>query len=188
MRAGIRKSITVFLLLILQLGWASWVQAESLSFNLRDQAVRAKYMAPLGTRDLAYSLNFLHHEDDSDFASVGLHLVQKISQTSYLGMGFELQGFEADDEEGAGLGVGGFIRYSLPTMPALAVGGQFYYSPDVIAFSDVDRIWEGAMRIEFRVMKQADIYLGYRRINVEFEDIDDVDIDKGGHLGFRFYF
>ncbi|PCI41430.1 MAG: hypothetical protein COB51_14025 [Moraxellaceae bacterium] len=178
----------VFSLVLIQVAWVEQAASESLSFNLRNDAARLEFMAPLGSGDLAYTASLLHHEDDGDYATLGLELVQKMDKHSYVGLGLALMAFDVEEGDGAGLGVGGFVRYAFPTMPALAFGGQLYYSPDVIAFDDVDRIWEAALRLELRVMDQADVYVGYRRVNVDFEPQGEANIDEGGHLGFRFYF
>lgn len=175
-------------LAMIQMVWAGTAWAESLSFDLRDEAARLELMAPLSGEDLAYTASLLHHEEDGDFVTLGLHLVQKTRKDSYVGLGLGLMAFDFEEGDGAGLGVGGFARYAFPTMPALALGGQLYYSPDVIAFDDVDRIWEATLRLELRVMDQADLYVGYRRVNVKLDPNVDVDIDDGSHFGFRFYF
>ncbi|PCJ13371.1 MAG: hypothetical protein COB04_16525 [Gammaproteobacteria bacterium] len=173
---------------VIQTASVGHVLAESWSFNLRDEAARVEFMAPLGRDNLSYSASLLHHEDDGDFATLGINLVQKTNSHSYLGLGMSLMAFDLDAGNGAGLAVGGFGRYAFPTLPALALGGQLYYSPDVIAFDDVDGIWEAAFRLELRVMEAADVYLGYRRVNVNLENNASVDVDEGAHVGFRFYF
>jgi len=43
-------------------------------------------------------------------------------------------------------------------------------------------------RIEYKILTQATVYLGYRDIEADLDVGGSVDIDNGGHLGLRFTF
>ena len=47
---------------------------------------------------------------------------------------------------------------------------------------------ETGARLEYEIIPQAAVYLGYRRINFGFESISDVILEEGAHLGVRIMF
>ncbi len=161
------------------------VQASSLDINLRDEAIRLAVRGPINESGLNLSLSGLHHEDDRDLITAGVSVIESLADGSYVGIGGHLYAFDAKNVDGLGMALGGFFHYALPAFPGLGLGGQLYYGPDVVSFDDVKRYIETAMRLEYQILSQANIYVGYRHIRIKMDNGGKGRIDNGLHFGLR---
>jgi hypothetical protein len=102
------------------------------------------------------------------------------------GLGFKAFLYRHDDAESAvSVAVGGFVRYNPDSWNGMGVDGIFYFSPDVLSFNKTGFFYESAVRLTYKVMPQARVFVGYQDISVEYDDIGSRSIDKGFNLGFR---
>lgn len=188
----ILRRIASCLLLSCAMGTAS---AGSLDLNLSDDAVRLAFATPLAS-GLEADINFLHSEEDNrpdhDVASLGLHLVDDAAQgrTPFrVGVGAKVLFVDVNVADGGALAIGGHMRYTLPNYNRFAIGGDIYFAPDVTSFGDTEKYLEYTVRGEYEILRQANVYLGYRRIRAEFTDFsDDLTVDSGIHFGLRIAF
>jgi len=167
--------------------------AGELDINLNDDAARLSYAWPIRDDKLSLDAGLLTHQDRGEMVHFGLHLVDWASGGSNPlqgGLGGKL--FYAntdsifDDELVAGLG--GFLRYTIPQYNRFSVSGQAYYAPDVLSFGDSEQFFEVEARVSYNVLREADIYLGARYINIEFEGGADFTLDNGLHAGIQLRF
>ncbi|MBL4608119.1 MAG: hypothetical protein JKY01_09875 [Pseudomonadales bacterium] len=161
------------------------VQASSLDVNLRNEAIRLALRGPINQSGLNLSISGLHHEDDRDLITVGVSVIEEFANESFVGIGGHLYGFDAKNTDGMGVALGGFFRYALPAFPGLGLGGQLYYGPDVVSFNDVKQYFETAFRLEYQLLSQANVYVGYRYIKIKMDSGRKGRIDDGVHLGLR---
>ena len=161
------------------------IQASSLDLNLRDEAIRLAVRGPINQSGLNLSVSGLHHENDRDLLTVGVSVIENMGSGSHVGIGGHLYAFDAKTIDGLGLALGGFFRYGLSAFPGLGLGGQLYYGPDVVAFDDVKQYVETVLRLEYQLLTQTDIYVGYRRIKIKMDDNSQGRIDSGLHFGLR---
>lgn len=104
------------------------------------------------------------------------------------GLGARGQYVDGDGYSGGGLVLGGQLRAKLFQADRVRFNAYGYYGPDASVFGDIEEYTEVAVSIGFEVLRDAEIYVGYRMIEVEAEDGPDVDLEDGVHVGMRLEF
>lgn len=171
--------------------------ADSFDFNLRDEAVRATYSMELksgGFSGLSGELGVLYSEDkkqlDDTMYHAGLHVSGENwsqSGTFDISIGTRFYYTSPANLDLSAMAIGGAVRFS----PAhrLGIGGYFYYAPDITAFQDAKTFQEGGVRIDYQLLPQAFVYVGYRNIEVDIVNgPDNVELDDGAHIGIKMLF
>lgn len=165
--------------------------AGELDFDLSNSAARFDFRFQLTDSGLFGDVGLLHHEDDGDMLFAGLQLVGDAgggAEPMKAGLGARLVSIDAPGADGSAVGIGGFVNYVFPEHNRFAVGGYAYVAPKVTAFGDMERYLEYGVRADYRLMKQASIYLGLRDISADFTGFGDATIDDGFHLGISLEF
>ena len=187
----IRTTISVASVFTLLL--SSWANAHTLDLSLNNSAVGLDYSTQLNSSELNLGAGLLHHEDNGDVYYGSLFVADNVNKQSGLlaGLGGRLYYMDNDtsDASGTAVGIGGFINWEVPTVTNLSLRTDLYYAPDVLAFDDISRYLDFTARIQYRIIEQAWIYLGYRNAEVEPADSnDDQTFDEGGHIGIMLWF
>lgn len=179
-------------LLVLALYLSSPAQSEALDLNLNDDAVRLSYAWPAKGEKLQLDAGLLHHQDRGELGHFGLHLVDLAAPGKQLkaGLGGKLFYANADGpgDDLFNLGLGGFVHYTFPNSNRFSVSGHGYFAPDILAFGDADTFVEFEARLSYNVLRDGDIYLGARYINIELRPGGDVTLDNGLHAGIQLRF
>lgn len=168
----------------------SLAAASELDFNLSDEAFLLRYTMPLSDGAQA-DLGVLHEEDDIYVGSLGFHMVDNAgSETNPLkvGLGGRLVFVDTATVSGGGIALGAFARYNFPGANRFALAGSVHYAPKVVSFSDLENYLEYDFRGEYEVLKNGSVYVGYRRVEADFDIAKNADLDKGLHVGMRFVF
>lgn len=181
-----------FLLSLLYLCVFDNAYSESLDLNLNDDAARLIFAKDVTSRKLRVDAGWLHHQDRGDIASIGLQLVDFAASGSNpvtAGVGLKLFYLDTDfDLDGAVLALGGSLSYTLPQYNRIGFEGHVFFAPDVVAFGDATQYTEVAVRAKYNVLRDADIYLGLRNAQADFEGVDSFTFDTGFHVGLRIRF
>lgn len=165
--------------------------ANDLEIDLSNSAFRADYRFPITDTGLHLDAGLLHHEDDGELLHVGLMLVDDAGQGSEpftAGLGARAVAVDANVIDGTGVAIGGFFRYVVPEYNRFAIAGNAWVAPSVTSFGDLERYVEFGVRAEYRVLKQASIYVGLRDVSVDFAGFGDATVDDGLHLGINLEF
>ena len=206
----ISMSSSLLGLLFMTMGAAT--QADTLDLSLSDSAARGEFQTsfkPSRTyrssnrqqrkrelqrrkqlEALNYGFNLLYRDDDVYVGGATLHVTGRTKATvlkQHTGIGGKFVAFDAGDPSGSALAVGGYLIHNLAAANLLSVRGDIYYAPGVVTFGDGQRYLEFGVRLEYKLVEQASVYLGYRNIDVHF-DQSDFDLDKSGHLGLIMHF
>ncbi|MCA6063145.1 YfaZ family outer membrane protein [Thalassolituus marinus] len=158
----------------------------SLDISLADDVARIGYDATQMGSGMHISMAALHHEDDGDMVSAGLHVVDVRPSSShlYIGVGAKVFAATSDYFDAVALGVGGFFRYSFPAVPDLSLAGYGYYAPPVVSFADAENMISTDVRAQFNLLPTARIYTGYRYNGIRLEDVDKrYKLGDGVHFG-----
>jgi hypothetical protein len=174
------------LLLLLAGGPARAVEAD-LSVNL--DAARLALGFPIGN-NLLVDGSWLYHDDHGHVVSLGGHVVGAASGADPLqaGVGVRLNYILNDrgsEEDGTALALGGFVRYTLPQYDRISFGGNLYFAPKVLSFGDVEKFYEVGGWAAYSILKDADLYLGWRTVRSDFNDDGTRGMDSGFHVGLR---
>lgn len=163
----------------------------SLDLSINNETAGLEYDATRMGSELHVSAGFLHHEDDGDLISFGLSAVDVRTKQSpvKIGVGGKVLTYFAGDEEGGALAIGGFARYMPPELNGLGFSGHAYYSPSVLSFDTTENMIDLGVRVEYKLLPTAMVYLGYRFVEASEENLSsDIEIVKAGHFGLRINF
>lgn len=168
-------------------------QASNLDVNLASNAASIDYTASLTTTGLEGDVGYLHHTDKVDIADLGLHLVGNASPVGsplIFGVGgkFFYISPKNSSSNGEAVGLGAHFRYTWPSYNRFAIGGEFYYAPKIVTFGDADRYFEFGARAAYEVLRNADVYVGYRHISAAFNGSSDVTLDSSFIVGLSLTF
>ena len=164
-----------------------------LALSLNDDAARLTYAWDTSIEGLQLDAGWLHHQDRGDVANFGLHLKGDASSgASPLVGGLGGKVFFIDPDRGSAdaivLGIGGFVRYTVPQYNRFNVYAHAYFAPDVLAFGDGEQYREFEARIGYNVLRDADVFLGVRYANIEFDPAGELTMDNGLHAGIELRF
>lgn len=104
------------------------------------------------------------------------------------GVGARLQYVSADDEDGGALALGGNLRLKLLQADRLRFNANLWWGPDPASFGDIDEFLEYGVSIGYELLRDAEVYVGYRKIEVGVDGGGDVDLEDGAHIGIRLQF
>ncbi len=160
----------------------------SIDLSLANDSARLAYDATKVGSGLHISASAMHHEDDGDLISLGLHVVDMREPNSplYIGVGGRIFGFKNGDVDGGALGVGGFYRYNFSQVPGLSTAGYLYYAPSVVSFDNTENLTDADVRIQYALLPTARVYTGYRYSRYELEDVNKAFmLEEGLHFGLK---
>ena len=103
------------------------------------------------------------------------------------GLAVRAAAFDADNASGGAIAIGGEIDARLPEVNRIGVGVEAYFAPDASSFSDISGYFEYAFNVNYELIRNGFVYVGYRKIEVDVDDVD-IEIDDGAHAGFRVRF
>lgn len=160
-------------------------QANELDFSLGDDALRVQYHAGIKGNDLNWNLDFLNNEDDGRLLGLGAYVSGRSNASTgrqTAGVGGRVIYIDWDGPNGSALAFGGFIRHTLSQANLLSVRGELFYAPGVTSFDAAEDFLEFSFRMEYQLLDAAEIYLGYRNIEVDAGPLD-VELDESLILG-----
>jgi len=164
--------------------------AVGVDLNVNSDAARLTVDVPVPSNNLVVDGSWLHHQDNGNAASIAGHLTGSALSGANVkaGIGLRLSWVSRDkgeEEDGTALGIGGFLKYTLPRYDRIAFGGSAYYAPGVLSFSDVDAFYEVSTWAGYSIIPDADVYLGWRAMKADFSEDGTSTIDVGLHIGVR---
>ena len=191
-----RILITV-LLLIASFGASVSASAARLDVNLNQDSARFTYYSLIGGSTYGrteMSTGVLYNQDKNYLLELGLQVVDVAGSESpglEIGVGPKLYYMtdDAADVTGLSIAVGGIVRYNLPQLQRLALQGSLYYAPSITSTLDADAFVEYGVRVAYEILPTASVYLGYRKIRVDYSKGNGGHtLDDGTVLGLDFSF
>jgi len=168
---------------------AGSLAAAEVDLNVNNNAARLTVEIPVPSNNLAFDGSWLH-SNNGDAVSVAGHVTGDALAGGAVrgGVGLRLSYVNYDDitdEDGANLGIGGFLRYTVPQYDRFTLGTSLYYAPSVLSFGDTDNFLDFTVWGGYAVIPDADVYVGWRRARVELDEADSRNIDGGWLIGVR---
>lgn len=157
--------------------------ANNLDVNLGGNAAAIEYSTNLTNTGLEGSLGYVHHTDKVDIGSVGLGLVGNASPVGsplLFGVGGKLLFLspKGNVDNGTAVALGAHFHYVWPSYNRFAIGGEIYYAPNIVSFNNADRYLEFGVRAGYSVLRNAEVYVGYRHISGAFTGTGNVTLDN----------
>lgn len=174
-------------------------QAEIFDLSIGDNSFRAALYGPLsriagGTKG-QYDVGVVmrpKREDDLFVAHVGALVTGDAGAKNFdLAAGLGVRGvyIGRDHDSGGALAVGGQAEARFPGYERVGFTVYGYYAPEVLSFGEFDQYYEVGTAIDYQVLKDASVYVGYRNVNVKLEaGGGDITADNGLHAGLRLSF
>lgn len=166
--------------------------AADVDLSLTDDSVKGQFNAFDANSEIQLGAGYTYHEGSRhitnlDFHAQGRTALGNLPTTAGLGM----KGLYWDDDslDGGAVGIGGFATVNIPNVPGLSFTGSAHVAPDILSFGDSEDMVSVEVRGSYRIIRNAEIFAGYRYLNTDLDGISgDVDLDEGVLAGLKLYF
>ena len=157
----------------------SFASIYDLEFNTGQSTQEARFNAtlPLGQNIFATGIGAIYNDDDYKIGYIKLALGKELLPALRVNLGVKglwgniEENRIADDLRAIGLVLEGKYIISKDILPLpVAISADFILAPDSLCFSDSDRYVEFRTSLDFFIVEDGAIVLGYRHINVRLED------------------
>lgn len=185
-----KRSLYIFLLTIL----AKSAFAESVIATLGSDNARFFYSTEMwgqqaGPVELETGLFF--NEDNSYLLNVGMMLRNDTMDSPFVfsigGRGYFATVNEKDTNQEykvASLALGAELLYVPDNLGGIGLGVAYYYAPDILSGGDSQGLSELGLMIDYQLTPQANIFAGYRKIDIDIKVVDrEVELTSGFYFG-----
>ncbi|WP_369602541.1 YfaZ family outer membrane protein [Hahella sp. SMD15-11] len=165
--------------------------ANELDTALSNDAVNLDLTLSGVGRNIDLNFGYLYHEGSRHLVTAGMHArgqtaLGNLPTTVTLG---GMIHYASDSPfEGTALALGGSAHIKIPDVPGLGVRTTLYYAPAITSFGDADGLFRFELRGTYRVIRNADVFLGYRTIEFDTEGKQDLNVDEGLFAGLSIKF
>lgn len=179
-------------------GVSGAAQAEIFDLSVGDNSFRAAFYGPLsrfmsdtkGQYDAGVIVR-PKREDDLFVAHVGALVTGDAGAQQFdLAAGLGIRGvyIGRDHDSGGAFAPGGQAEARFPGYERVGFSVYGYFAPEVLCLGEFDQYYEIGTGLDYQVLKDASVYVGYRNVKVELENGVDITADNGLHVGLRLSF
>lgn len=172
---------------------AAPVMAADVDLSLTNDSVKGQVNFFGPNSDLALGTGYTYHEGSRHIANLDFHAqgrtaVGNLPTTA--GIGVRAVGWDDDHVDGGALGLGGFATLNVPDVPGLSFTGSAHYAPSILSFGDSDDMSSLELRGSYRVIRNAEVFAGYRYLNTDLDSPyrGDINLDEGVMAGMKIFF
>ena len=167
---------------------SSLTYASTAAISLTNETAKADVNLTLG----AFGVNggIIHDtEENSSVAHAGVTIEDRSgSGPLQSGVGIRVFAVDADvdnddDEISGAVAVGGWYRYTLPEANRLSIYSSVYYSPEVLAFSNLHHMYSYDFRFEYSPVENTRTFIQYGNTVIVYDDDSRKEINKGFSVG-----
>ena len=166
--------------------------AGDVDLSITDDSVKGQVNFFGTNNDLQLGTGYTYREGGRDIFNVDFHAqgrtaIGNLPTTAGIGM----RGIYWDQSraDGGAVGLGGFATVNIPDVPGLSFTGGLHYAPSILSFGDSDDMTSLELRGSYRVIRNAEIFAGYRYLNTDIENSSrDVNLDEGVMAGMKIFF
>lgn len=164
--------------------------ANSIDVNVSDDSIGADVEFSLNRENsLLLGAGVLYSEEYSRSSTIGnvsFQAAETKKNTYHASVGAKLYAYsDPGSNTGTALAFGGSFYHVIPTLERVSAGGSLFAAPSVTSFGKTKRLYDANARIAFRVIQNADVYLGYRQLKLKNNRGFNKALEKGFHLGVR---
>ncbi len=178
-------------LIVLSLA-AAPVFASDFDLSLTNDSVKGQVNFLDTTADKQFGAGYTYHEGSRHIGNIDFHAQGRTALGNLpttAGLGLRALAWDDDRLDGGAVGLGGFATVNIPTVPGLSVHGALHYAPSILSFGDSEDMTSLEMRVSYRVIRNAELFGGYRYLNTNLEDIrGDINLDEGVLVGMKLFF
>jgi hypothetical protein len=177
-------------LILLSLASSSALAAD-VDISLTNDSAKGQVNFFQTNSDIQLGAGYTYHEGSRHIGNIDFHAQGRTALGNLpttAGLGFRATGWEDDKLDGGAVGLGGFATVNIPDAPGLSFTGGLHYAPSILSFGDSDDMTSLELRANYRVIRNAEVFVGYRYLNTDFEGRGDVDLDEGVLAGMKLFF
>ncbi|NWN91349.1 hypothetical protein HLV39_07555 [Marinobacter adhaerens] len=176
---------------------AAPVMASDLDLSLTNDSVKGQVNFFGTNNDLQLGAGYTYHEGSRHIGNVDFHAQGRTALGNLpttAGIGLRAIGWDDDnDYDGGAVGLGGFATINIPDVPGLSFTGGLHYAPTILSFGDSDDMTSVELRGNYRVIRNAELFAGYRYLNTDLDvsgygHKDDINLDEGVMVGMKIFF
>lgn len=172
---------------------AAQAAADTLDFNLHNDALRATYSRAIGaSKGLDLDMGYLYAKNPAQTDHL-LHVGLQVSGQNWskqgnfdIGLGGRVVYVDTKPGNSANIAVGGHVRFS--PVQRLGFGGSLYYAPKITSFLDSEEYVEWNLSVDYQLLTKAFVYVGYRKVEVDIKNKSRYEVDDNLHVGMRLMF
>lgn len=187
-----RNKLTTLLLAgAASLCFSQQTAARDLEVSLGNDTASAQINFLDNNREIALAAGYTYHEGERHIINLDFHAQGRVAMLNLpttAGVGIQAIGFDDGNLEGAAVGLGGFLKVNIPRVPGLSVSAEAHFAPAVVSFDDAEDLTSLGAKVGYRLIRNAEIFAGYRYLKADVDNRSDLKLDKGGLVGLRILF
>jgi hypothetical protein len=191
---GVNMKVTRISALALSLA-AAPVFAADLDLSLTNNSVKGQVNFFGAQNDIQLGTGYTYrdsrrHIGNVDFHAQGRTSIGNLPTTAGVGLKGVFYDERRQNVDGGAVGLGGFATVNVPDVPGLSFSGSLHYAPTILSFGDSDDMTSLELRGSYRVIRNAEVFAGYRYLNTEldFAGSPDINLDEGVLAGIKIFF
>ena len=128
--------------------------------------------------------------DPSAYMEANFMIQRRIDDTGlYAGLGVKLNYINNDgSEDFLSIPLSLKVGYVVPSSLPVNVFAELFYAPKVLSLQEAEGYYEYRVGVDVELIKNADVYLGYRDLETKYENGSYVKYNGSAYIGFRFKF
>jgi hypothetical protein len=127
--------------------------------------------------------------DPNAYFEGGFKVEKELANTNFLvGAGIKLNYTEKRSNDFFSLPLSLHVGYTMPLMIPIHFLAQVHYAPEVLSFMDAKNYLEYRLDVDFEIINNALINIGYRDLEMKFDHTDYIQYNGAFYLGLKFKF
>lgn len=179
--------------ILITLASAPFAYAGDVDLSLTNNSAKGQVNFFGSNNDTQLGAGYTYHEGSRHIANLDFHAQGRTALGNLpTTAGIGVKGIAWDDHklDGGALGIGGYATVNLPRVPGLSFTGSLHYAPSILSFGDSDDMTNLELRGSYRVIRNAEVFAGYRYLNTDLDAPyrGDINLDEGVLAGIKVYF
>jgi hypothetical protein len=166
--------------------------ADDFTLSLTNDSARGYFRFSQPSDQLAVGAGYTYHSGSRHIANVDFHAQGRTAINNLpmtVGLGLRNTYFRDSPIEGGATAPGGYVRANIPEVPGLSFNSELYMSPSILSFGDADGMRHFEASISYRLIRNAEVLVGYRYVGVDLDKSrDDFRLEEGLIGGMRILF
>jgi len=191
-KRALKHLVLVSIISFLLLGSNAYAQRAYIA--LSEVSAQIGYGTLVGGSDYGrteFAVDFLFTEEEAYVGDISFQVFDQVGskvQGLVAGIGGKAYALNQDNFDALALGIGGMLRYAIPSVKRLILGVDGYYAPSVVSFLDAESFYEIAARVEFAVLPQAGAFVEWRDFGFKDDNGKTRHIDENVRIGMEINF
>ncbi|MES1992154.1 MAG: YfaZ family outer membrane protein [Pseudomonadota bacterium] len=170
--------------------------SHTVDLSVSDDAFRLAYegdVAPAAGGTLRADVGALHNSDEGDLIHLGLKVRgdaggNTVGVEGALGATLYGASLDSPNKDVSALAFTGELYVTPQELNRARLALTASYAPEVLTFGDGKSLLDTAARLEYEVLNETRVYVGYRLSRVKLDQAGDQDLEQGAQIGLNVTF